>query len=303
MPAIHQLYCLHYFHVCVSKLENTISAKDLIALAAEDADDANRLLKLRGEPMKLRINVVTVQANPDMAQYQPDSQKLEYFIKNKKQLDFKGYVSEMFTAPNPIKAYLCQQFRLHKIPIFGVKAESHVQNLVESENVFFIGETLYKTITSRYDSSQKSTSSAKVPSRKWMHKSLDKEVIQQSERELKKVQEEHQILHNRMRECIENKKKAERLVEAKKKDLKELQQKLQYKKVLKGKLGAKIEQRRVLENEAKSVDVEMERSRIDKEKRHYISQTVRLNADLKTLLGNLIIKVLNIRLYSKAYPI
>ena len=35
----------------------------------------------------------------------------------------------------------------------------------------------------------------------------------------------------------------------------------------------------------KAVDVEKERSRIAKEKRQHISQTIRLNADLKSLLG------------------
>ena len=75
------------------------------------------------------------------------------------------------------------------------------------------------------------------------------------------------------------------MLESKKKDIKELQQKLQYKKVLKGKLAAKIDQKHAFEREVKDVNVERERSRIDKEKRHHLAETVRLNADLKTLLG------------------
>ena len=275
-------------HLYISQLENSIAPRDLVAIAAEDSDDANLLMEQFRDRMKLRANVVTVQSEVDMKKYAPDEKKLEYFNKNKKELDFKGYLSDLFQAPDPIKAFLCQQYSLHKIPIFGAKAETHTQKLLEMDVLtFFIGEVRNSTTISKYGNRQKSTLSSKVFSKNWMHMSLDKEQINQVDLELKKIQEEHSNLHQRMRECIENQKNSERLVEAKKKDMKDLQQKLQYKKVLKGKLMAKSDQMRALEKEANAVDVEKERSRIVKEKRQYIAQTVRLNADLKSLLGKL----------------
>ena len=237
--------------------------------------------------MKLRSNVITVKFDEGMQDsYSPDETNLEYFNKHKKEYDFKGYLSEMFTAPNPIKAYLCKQYSLHKIPIFGPKAEPHTQTLVErGVQLFYIGDVRNSTMTSKYGNNQKSTSSNRVSTKNWMHISLDKEQIRQVDADSKKYQNEHTIVHSQMRQDIENQKNSERVVEAKKKELKELQQKLQYKKVLKGKLVAKIDQMRNLEKEANIVDVDKERTRISKEKRNHISQCVRLNADLKNLLG------------------
>ena len=89
-----------------------------------------------------------------------------------------------------------------------------------------------------------------------------------------------------MRQNIENQKNDERELETKRKELKELQQRLQYKKVLKTKLIAKIDQKQNLEKSFNAVDTDKERSRIEKEKRNHLLQCVRLNADLKNLLGN-----------------
>jgi len=237
--------------------------------------------------MKLRTNVITVKLDEGMQNsYSPDEKNLEYFNEHKKEYDFKGYLSEMFTAPNPIKAYLCKQYSLHEIPIFGPKAEPHTQTLVERGiRLFYIGDMRNSTTTSRYGNKQKSTLSNRSTSKNWMHISLDKEQIRQVDMEFKKHQNDHAVVQSQMRQDIESQKNSERVVEAKKKELKELQQKLQYKKVLKGKLVAKIDQMRNLEKDANLVDVEKERTRISKEKRNHISQCVRLNADLKNLLG------------------
>ena len=262
-------------------------ARDLVALAAESEDDANLLLNQFRENMKLRANVITVKPDEGMQNsYSPDEKNLEYFNQHEKEYDFKGYLSEMFTAPNPIKAYLCKQYSLHKIPIFGTKAEPHTQTLVERGiGLFYIGDMRNATMTSKYGNNQKSTLSNRSTSKNWMHISLDKEQIRQVDAEFKKYQNEHTTVHSKMRQDIENQKKSERVVEAKKKELKELQQKFQYKKVLKGKLVAKMDQMRNLEKDANIVDVEKERNRINKEKRNHISQCVRLNSDLKNLLG------------------
>ena len=105
-------YCLHnctlhskYFSLLS---ENSIQIRDMVAFAAEEADDANLLMEQLRNISKLRINVVTVPRDADMQNYSPDPKQREYFEKTK-DLDFKGFLSEMFTAPDPIKAYLCQQ--------------------------------------------------------------------------------------------------------------------------------------------------------------------------------------------------
>ena len=46
-----------------------------------------------------------------------------------------------------------------------------------------------------------------------------------------------------------------------------------------------MEQLKALEQEANNVDIDKESTKIKKEKRNRISQCVRLNAELKNLLG------------------
>ena len=131
-------------------VENTIANRDLVALAAENEDDANKLMNQFRERMNLRTNVISTRLNDGMQNiYSPDKNDVEYFNKNKKEYDFKGYLSEMFNAPDAIKAYLCKQYSLHKIPIFGPKAEQHTPKLVERGiPLFFVGEVRNYTITS-----------------------------------------------------------------------------------------------------------------------------------------------------------
>ena len=112
----------------------------------------------------------------------------EYF-ENEKDLDFKGFLSDMFTAPDPIKAYLCQQYHLHTIPIFGTKAEASTQKLVNMGiRVFFIGDIRNQTMTSRYDSNQKSTTSSRITAKNWMNISVDKVELRKLDADIKKVE-------------------------------------------------------------------------------------------------------------------
>ena len=261
----------------------------MVAFAAEEADDANLLMEQLRNISKLRINVVTVPSDADMQNYSPDPKQREYFEKSK-DLDFKGFLSEMFTAPDPIKAYLCQQYHLHTIPIFGSKAEASTQKLVDSGvRVFFIGDIRNQTMKSRYDSNQKSTISSRITPKNWMNISVDKAELRKLDAEIKKIEKEHAIVHNNMRQNIESQKNVERELESKRKELKDLQQRLHYKKVLKTKLITKIEQKQSLEKEFKVVDTDKERNKIEKEKRNHLMQCVRLNADLKNLLGKTIL--------------
>ena len=235
---------------------------------------------------KLRTNIVTVPSNVDMRNFSPDPKKVEYF-ENEKDLDFKGFLSDMFTAPDPIKAYLCQQYQLHTIPIFGSKAEASTQKLVNMGiRVFFIGDIRNQTMTSRYDSNQKSTTSSRITAKNWMNISVDKVELRKLDADIKKIEKEHSVVHNNMRQNIESQKNVERELESKRKELKDLQQRLNYKKVLNTKLLTKIEQKQSLEKELNTVDTDKEKNKIEKEKRNHLMQCVRLNADLKDLLGN-----------------
>ena len=55
-------------------LENAIPARDLVAFAAENAEDVNKLTRQFRDVMKLKVNVVQVDPNSDPERMQPSSE-------------------------------------------------------------------------------------------------------------------------------------------------------------------------------------------------------------------------------------
>ena len=105
--------------------ENTIAVRDLVAFAAESEDDANLLLKQFRDGMKLRANVITVKCDEGLLNtYLPDETNLEYFNKRKQELDFKGYLSEMFTAPTTQLSAMEMSLVSKKVPFKAVGCQT-----------------------------------------------------------------------------------------------------------------------------------------------------------------------------------
>ena len=100
--------------------------------------------------MKLSFNVIIYKPNPDLRMFKTNPREFH------PSLGFKGYVSvsdmktenvyscfsifwfilfkvliqilfqEMFRAPAPVMAYLCELYRLHEAPVFGNGAKTQV---------------------------------------------------------------------------------------------------------------------------------------------------------------------------------
>ena len=94
----------------------------------------------------LSTNAFQVDRNGDAEQQFPSPQATF-----PSQYGFLGYLSDMFTAPGPIKHYLCKQYRLHTIPVFEKKAERYLEQLVNNGlRLFFIGNQRFNCVKSRY---------------------------------------------------------------------------------------------------------------------------------------------------------
>ena len=85
------------------------------------------------EGMGLRVNAVTLpQGDPERDFPTPNQSFPPEF-------NFVGYLSQMFTAPDPVKYYLCKQYRLHTIPVFkepkANQAAAILQRISDSFNL------------------------------------------------------------------------------------------------------------------------------------------------------------------------
>ena len=65
-------------------LENAIAARDLVAFAAENAEDVNQLTRQFRDVMNLRVNIIQVDPNLDPERMHPRSE-------NPNAPDFKGW--------------------------------------------------------------------------------------------------------------------------------------------------------------------------------------------------------------------
>ena len=215
-------------------LEYVIGMRDLQAFAAENAEDANSLMKQFRSKMNLRVNIVQVDPNPDMNRYQPRGGG-----GHQSHQDLIGYLSNMISCPDPIKAYLCKLYQLHTIPVYHARAERHVKTLVESGmRTFFVGDVRYSVIKSNY-SSATSTSSISITDRHLLKISLDKAKLQLVEDTKVKIESRLNNLNAEINERKVDHKHLAQDLEAKKKEVKFAREKLHEKRVLKGRLDAK----------------------------------------------------------------
>ena len=211
--------------------ENTIAQRDLVAFAAENAEDANKLMTSLRD-MGLRVNVLQVDplANPD--QFRPDYSK----VQNNK--DFIGFLSDMINCPGPIKAFLCKLYHLAQIPVFHARAERDAQNLVEQYRLFFVGDTRYSVVSSHY-SKQKSTSSVTISDRRMLQISMDKDRVKEVKTMKNKVNSKWASLNEEIENDKDHQRTLAQELEASMKGVKHAKQKLNEKLVLKGRLMAK----------------------------------------------------------------
>ena len=215
-------------------LEYVIPTRDLQAFAAENAEDANSLMKQFRSKMNLKVNIVQVDPNPDMNRYQPRGGG-----GHQSHQDLIGYLSNMISCPDPIKAYLCKLYQLHTIPVYHARAEGHVKTLVESGmRIFFVGIVQYRVIKSNY-SSATSTSSISITDRHLLKISLDKAKLQLVEDTKVKIESRLNNLNAEINERKVDHKHLAQDLEAKKKEVKFAREKLHEKRVLKGRLDAK----------------------------------------------------------------
>jgi chromosome segregation ATPase len=269
---------------CAKYLETCIPNRELVAFAAETAEDANKLMQQFRTTMRLKVNVVVVDPRADPDRMQPRSGQL--LPADQQKYEFMGFVKDMFTCPPPIKAHLCKLYSLHNIPVFGGKAENYLSDLVNKFRLFFTGETRHSVIVSKYNKST-STSSSSISARHLLEISLDTAKIAETKRDLIKAEQQYQNLSEELYSKTEELKEVRHELEAKKQEVKAMQQKVHYKKVLKGRLSAKEGQLAEARKSMRPIDLKKVEETMNKNKVKLVNETVTLSEELASLVMRL----------------
>ena len=125
-------------------VETHIGRADLEGFVCEDPDDVNTLTKQLREINKLR-KINAFHSNPDP----PSSFVPKVSRENLRKYDLVDYISDMYTAPDAVHAYLCRQKALHQVPVF--KQENEMSgDLKAIFNNYYIGTHKFNSKRSKY---------------------------------------------------------------------------------------------------------------------------------------------------------
>lgn len=160
-------------------VESAISKNDLIAFICEDRDDLKLFTQLLQQELNIRVNVVLA-PNQSGGDFQPDFNVEEYSV-----YGIFSTISDMFTAPDKVMAYLCKNSRLHQIPVGDHRTDEKFQDLVEKSNFrrVYTNRNVYNINVSRYDKNKVINSDA-FPDAKFLNLAVNETELQEIRRQL-----------------------------------------------------------------------------------------------------------------------
>ena len=125
-------------------VETHIGRADLEGFVCEDPDDVNILTKQLREIKKLR-KINAFHSNPDPpSKFVPKLSREELG-----KYDLIDYISNMYTAPDAVHAYLCRQKALHLVPVF--KQENEMSGDLKNKfSNYYIGSHKFNAKKSKY---------------------------------------------------------------------------------------------------------------------------------------------------------
>ncbi|XP_066273781.1 structural maintenance of chromosomes protein 5-like [Branchiostoma lanceolatum] len=161
-------------------LEHHISYNDMRAFVCEDQEDMNKFLNEVRDNQKLKVNAVKAPTKPvsEFVPQKPIQQLRERY-------DFQHYLKDLFEAPEPVMAYLCQMYHLHDVPIGTENTKQNIERVLRESGVrcVYTPGTQYRVSKSRYTGEISSTNSS-VREANLLNLSVDAEQRAQIEREL-----------------------------------------------------------------------------------------------------------------------
>ena len=257
-------------------VETHIGRADLEGFVCENPEDVNILTKQLREKMKLK-KINAFHSNPDHPDKFRHPQSREEMMK----YEFIDYISDMYSAPAAVHAYLCNQKKLHEVPVFRVE-NNHSSQLKNKFHNYYIGNQKFNTRKSKY-SGELSTGMEDIAGRHIIRLAavVDTEEVERLSRELEEKQK--QIISNSTRISV-NKKTCDQLEVEIGKLTAEINRLRQLKKDFTNKQSELDMKRRTLQQlNAPTYDVNTKKKEIKEEKSIVVKElakSVRIHSEL-----------------------
>ncbi|KAM6985951.1 structural maintenance of chromosomes protein 5 [Aplochiton taeniatus] len=223
-------------------VENHISFNDLKAFVFERKDDMWRFMDEVRDKLNLKVNAIS--APLQSCANRPPSRPIESL----KRFGFFSYLRELFDAPEEVMSYLCNQYRVHDVPVGTEQTKAMIKTVIEEPylKVLYTAEERYTVKKSMY-SNKTSTSNSAIRVSQYLTIALDAEEKSRLEEQIKVCEVTMQGTDTRMTALLERTGQLDRRdneLRAEKKQLSELKGK---KRQLEQKISTKQDSLRQME--------------------------------------------------------
>ncbi|XP_054626481.1 structural maintenance of chromosomes protein 5 isoform X1 [Dunckerocampus dactyliophorus] len=170
-------------HRFAKYVETHISFHDLRAFVFQRKDDMEKFMIEVRDKMNLKVNSISA---PDMScSTQPPSRNIESL----RCFGFFTFLREMFDAPDEVMSYLCQQYKVHDVPVGNEQTKAMIRTVIEEPylKVLYTTDERYTVRRSLY-SKRINTSNTAVHPSQYLSIAVDAEAKRQVEQQKKVTQ-------------------------------------------------------------------------------------------------------------------
>ncbi|XP_074538571.1 structural maintenance of chromosomes protein 5 [Halichoeres trimaculatus] len=230
-------------HRFAKYVENHIAFHDLRAFVFQRKDDMERFMAEVRDKKNLKVNAIS--APEESCSGREPSRNIESL----RRFGFFTYLRETFDAPDEVMSYLCQQYRVHDVPVGNDQTKAMIKTVIEEPylRVLYTTEERY-TLKRSFYSNKISTSNSAIHPSQYLSITVDAEEKRKLEQQKKdcesKIKEIDQRLQALQKEAAALDRQDNELL-AEKKQLSELKGK---KRQLEQKISTKQDSLRQMEN-------------------------------------------------------
>ncbi|KAM9350593.1 structural maintenance of chromosomes protein 5 [Symphorus nematophorus] len=181
-------------HRYAKYVENHISFQDLRAFVFQKKDDMEKFMAEVRDKLNLKVN--SISAPEESCSKKAPSRNIESL----KRFGFFTYLREMFDAPDEVMSYLCQQYRVHDVPVGNEQTKAMIKTVIEEPylKVLYTSEERY-TLKRSFYSNKISTSNSSVHPSQYLTITVDAEEKRQLEQQMKACELKLREIDERMK--------------------------------------------------------------------------------------------------------
>uniref|UniRef100_A0A671YR85 Structural maintenance of chromosomes protein 5 n=1 Tax=Sparus aurata TaxID=8175 RepID=A0A671YR85_SPAAU len=116
-------------HRFAKYVENHISFHDLRAFVFQKKDDMERFMTEVRDKLNLKVN--SISAPEESCSKRAPSRNIESI----RRFGFFTYLREMFDAPDEVMSYLCQQYKVHDVPVGNEQTKAMIRTVLSGESL------------------------------------------------------------------------------------------------------------------------------------------------------------------------